>query len=72
MDNLTIPNFLLIPQDQRRESWRGRKLTKPKMSVKVTRDEDPSTRAFRRTMEKKEAEAKKLKYQLLRERYGKR
>jgi aminoglycoside phosphotransferase len=36
MIDLDIPTFLRIPQEVRRESWRGRKLTKPKAaSVKI-------------------------------------
>ena len=57
MIDLDIPTFLRIPQEVRRESWRGRKLTKPKAAtVKITRNEDASTRAFRRMIEKKEEE----------------
>jgi hypothetical protein len=41
MIDLDMPTFLRIPQEVRRESWRGRKLTKPKVvSVKITRNED--------------------------------
>ena len=69
MIDLDIPTFLRIPQEVRRESWRGRKLTKPKAaSVKITRNEDASTRAFRRMIEKKEAEKKASRFAMLRER----
>ena len=68
MDDL--PDFLRIPQAERRAAWAGRKLTKVKFSTKVTKDEDASTRAFRRVMEKKAAEEKREKIRLLRERYG--
>ena len=59
MIDLDIPTFLRIPQEVRRESWRGRKLTK---------NEDASTRAFRRMIEKKEAEKKASRFAMLRER----
>lgn len=66
-----IPDFLRIPQEVRRASWRGRRLTRPKPgTVKVTRNEDPSTRAFRRAVAKREAEKKAMRFKLLRERYG--
>lgn len=69
MIDLDIPTFLRIPQAVRRESWRGRKLTKPKAaSLKITRNEDASTRAFRRMTEKKEAEKKASRFAMLRER----
>ena len=68
-----IPDFLRIPQADRRAAWVGRKLTRVKPGdIKVARNEDAGTRAFRREIEKQEAAKKKLKYQLLRERYGKR
>lgn len=66
-----IPDYLKIPQDERRAAWRGRRLTKPKASVKITRDEDASTRAFRKQVEKQQAEKKAMRLALLRERYRK-
>lgn len=68
-NELDIPDFLRIPQEERRASWRGRKLTKlPKGSVKIVRNEDAQTKAFRLQLEK----AKKLKqaerFKMLRER----
>lgn len=66
---LEIPAFLRIPQEERRQSWRGRKLTKPKVgSVKITRNEDASTRAFRKMIEKQEAAKKAARFKMLRER----
>lgn len=68
-----IPSFLRIPQEQRRQAWIGRKLTKRNTgSVKITRNEDASTRAFRRMIEKQEADKKVARFKLLREQYGKR
>ena len=70
--SLDIPDFLRIPQDERREAWKGRRLTKPSAkSMMVTRNEDAQTRAFRREMEKQAEAKKKARFALLRERYGK-
>jgi hypothetical protein len=55
MDAFTIPEFCKIPQPDRRAAWVGRKLTKVKFITKTTRDEDASTRAFRREVERKAA-----------------
>jgi hypothetical protein len=72
MIDLDIPTFLRIPQEVRRESWRGRKLTKPKAaSVKITRNENASTRAFRKLIEKQEADKKAMRFAMLRERAAK-
>lgn len=72
-DAFDIPEFLRIPQDVRTASWRGRKLTKVKPgSVKIVRNEDAQTRAFRKMIEKQQAEKKARQLVLLRERYGKR
>lgn len=69
MIDLEIPMFLRIPQEVRRESWRGRKLTRPKAgSVKITRNEDAQTRAFRKMIEKQAAEKKAARFKMLRER----
>lgn len=68
MDDLEIPMFLRIPQEVRNASWRGRKLTRPKASVKITRNEDPQTRAFRKMIEKQAAEKKAARFKMLRER----
>lgn len=69
--DLGIPDFLRIPQEVRKEAWRGRKLTKVvKGSVKITRNEDAQTKAFRLELER-QAKAKQVeKFKLLRERYG--
>lgn len=69
---IDIPEFLRIPAEERRAAWIGRKLTKVKAGGRmVTRNEDASTRAFRRQVEKEATEKKKMKFALLRERYGK-
>lgn len=69
MSDLSIPMFLRIPQEERREAWRGRRLTKPSMtSVRITRNEDASTRAFRRMVEKQAAEKQAARFKMLRER----
>ena len=68
-----IPDFLRIPQDQRRAAWKGRKLTKVKMDIdRIKKNEDATTRAFRRQIEKQERDKKQAALQRLRENYGKR
>jgi hypothetical protein len=62
-----IPDYLRIPQAERAKAWVGRKLTKPRGDVKVTRNEDPSTKAFRREMERLEAEKKAQRFAMLKE-----
>lgn len=68
MSDLDIPMCLRIPQDVRRAAWVGRKLTRVKPSVKVTRNEDAQTRAFRKLIEKQAAEKKAARFKMLRER----
>ena len=68
-----IPDFLRIPQDQRRAAWKGRKLTKVKMDIdRIKKNEDATTRAFRRQIEKQERDKKQAALKRLRENYGKR
>lgn len=67
-----IPDFLRIPQDQRNAAWKGRKLTKVKMDIdRNRRDEDASTKAFRRQIEKQQRDKKQAALKRLRENYGK-
>jgi hypothetical protein len=68
-DDLDIPEFLKIPQAERRATWKGRKLTKVKFDVKVTRSEDAATRAFRREVERERKEKLAARFKLLRENY---
>lgn len=66
-----FPEFLRINQETRRLAWKGRKLTKVRFDIdRIKKVEDPSTRAFRKMIEKQEAEKKAAKFKLLRERYG--
>jgi len=58
MNDLDIPEYLRIPQEERRAAWRGVKLTKPRKFAAARREEDAATKAFRREMEHK-AEVKK-------------
>jgi hypothetical protein len=69
MDFPELPDFLRIPQADRNALWRGRKLTKPKKWVAPPKDEDPSTRRFRREMEKQAADKKAAAIVRLRENY---
>ncbi len=47
-DDIDIPDFLRIPQEQRRAAWRGRKLTSPRDQKVPAKDEDAATKALRR------------------------
>jgi hypothetical protein len=69
MDVFEIPQFCKIPQTDRRAAWVGRKLTKVRFAdIKTTRNEDASTKAFRRQVER-EAKAKQVaRFKMLRER----
>lgn len=68
-----LPDFLRIPQEERRASWVGRKLTKVRFDInRIKKTEDPSTRAFRRQIEKQEREKKAAALQRLRENYSSR
>lgn len=45
---LDIPDFLRIPQDERRAAWKGRKLTRQGTRFRpAPRAEEPATRAMR-------------------------
>lgn len=59
MIDLDIPDFLRISQDERRQSWKGRKLTKPKAFI-TTKPviTDPGTKRLMRELEQ-QAKAKK-------------
>lgn len=64
-----LPDFLRVPQEQRNASWRGRKLTRIKPpSVTRLQNEDASTRAFRREIEKQKKAKQAERFALLRER----
>ena len=56
-DDLELPAFLRIPQDERRAAWRGRKLTKQGTMFrdKPTKVEEAATRQLRRELEAAEA-----------------
>jgi hypothetical protein len=56
-----LPDFLRIPQDERRAAWRGRKLTKQGSMFKAatTKVEEAATRKLRKELAAAE-EAKKL------------
>jgi hypothetical protein len=67
MDFPELPDFLRISQDARKEAWRGKKLTKPKGDFMEKKPEDPTTRAFRKALEKREAEKKAERFAYLKE-----
>lgn len=52
-----FPEAGLVPQDERRAMWKGRKLTKPKDLNTPTKSEDPATKALRKELA--EVDAKK-------------
>lgn len=65
-----IPDFLRIPQNERRAAWKGIKLRKIRpAAMMVTRNEDAQTKAFRKLIEKQQAAKKAARLKLLRERY---
>jgi hypothetical protein len=55
-----VPDFLIIPQEVRRASWKGKKLrhTSEMTFTTKARDEDPATKQLRREMAKAEQEKK--------------
>lgn len=69
---LDIPAFLRIPQEVRREAWKGRKLTKQGSRFKVerTREEEAATRRLRREIEAQEKAKREARFAALRERFG--
>lgn len=58
--NLDLPDFLRIPQDQRRAAWKGRKLTKQGSQFRPapSKTEEAATRQLRKELATAE-EAKK-------------
>lgn len=65
----TIPDFLRIPQAERRAAWVGRKLTKQGSMFKVrqTKVEEAATRRLRREVEAAEAAKKAARFARLKE-----
>jgi hypothetical protein len=55
-----LPVEAIIPPADRKEAWKGKKLTKPQAMKPPAKDEDPATKALRKEMaaaeEKKKAE----------------
>lgn len=67
---LDIPDFLRIPQDERRAAWKGRRLTRQGAGFRPeTRPEEPATRALRREIEAHERAKAKAKAEARAERY---
>jgi hypothetical protein len=70
MDDDDIPDFLRLTPEERRAAWTGVKLTKPRKTIdKPRREEDPTTRALRRQLEKEKRDKKAAALQRLRENY---
>jgi hypothetical protein len=68
-DDLELPNFLRIPQDERRAAWKGRKLTRQGSAFKVrqTKVEEAATRQLRKELEAAEAAKKAARFARLKE-----
>lgn len=68
---LDLPAFLRIPQEVRRDAWKGRKLTRQGSGFKAkpTKVEEAATRALRREIEKQEAEKRAARFAALKERF---
>jgi hypothetical protein len=68
-DDLTIPDFLRVPQAERRVAWKGRKLTRQGSSfrAKTTKVEEAATRQLRRELEAAEAAKKAARFARLKE-----
>ena len=66
---MNIPDFLRIPQDERRAAWRGRKLTKQGSGfrAKTTKVEETATRQLRKELAAAEAAKKAARFARLKE-----
>ena len=64
-----LPEFLRVPQDERRALWRGRKLTKQGAGFKapVTKVEEAATRQLRKELAAAEAAKREARFAALRE-----
>jgi hypothetical protein len=64
-----LPDFLRIPQDERRAAWRGRKMTKQgsMFKVKQTRVEEAATRQLRKELAAAEEAKKQARFARLKE-----
>jgi len=64
-----FPDFLRIPQDERRAAWRGRKLTRQGSAFrdKPTKVEEAATRQLRKELEAAEAAKKEARFARLKE-----
>lgn len=70
MDDLPdLPDFLRVPQDERRAAWRGRKLTKQGAMFRAlpTKQEEAATRQLRRELEAAEIAKREERFARLKE-----
>ena len=69
MDELAIPEFLRMTDEERARAWDGRKIKKmTRTPFKFTRNEDAQTKAFRKELEKKAEAKKRERFAMLRAR----
>ena len=67
-NDLELPDFLRIPQAERRVAWKGRKITKQGTSFRpVTKVEEAATRKLRRELEAADAAKKVARFARLKE-----
>jgi hypothetical protein len=64
-----LPDFLRIPQDERREAWKGRKLTKQGAGFKAptSKTEEAATRQLRKEVEAQAAAKREARFAALQE-----
>jgi hypothetical protein len=70
MDDLPdIPAFLIIPQEERNASWKGRKLTKQGANFKnqPSKVEEAATRTLRKELEAAEQAKKEARFAALKD-----
>jgi hypothetical protein len=67
--SLDIPAFLQIPQSERREAWKGRRLTVQGSNFKnkLTKTEEAATKQLRREIAAAEEEKKAARFAALKE-----
>jgi len=70
-DDLDLPDFLRIPQEERRATWKGRALTKPKAerrrNSRRPQTWSPEAEALEHERTKQKAAKDRAKFQKLRE-----
>lgn len=62
-----LPTGAVIQDDERLESWKGRRLSRPSTSIERPKTEDPATRSLRKEIEATEARKKADRLSALRD-----